>query len=150
MAGAGRLERIWIKTAHRGEMRPVERARLAAGKGLEGNADQGGERQVTLLEQERWNAATAELGVALDPATRRANLLVSGIDLAHSAGRTLALGAARLRIRSETEPCRLMDRFSRGLRRALEPDWRAGASAEVLDDAEIRVGDELFWVDDAG
>src|SRR5687767_5398973 len=108
MAGAGKLERIWIKTARRGAMQPVERARLAAGKGLEGSADQGGKRQLTLLELERWQKATGSLGVALDPATRRANLLVSGIDLARSAGRVLAIGAARVRIRGETDPCRRM------------------------------------------
>ena len=147
MADSGRIERIWIKTAHRGPMNPVERARVAAGKGLEGNADQGGERQITLIELERWRTATAELGIEVDPVTRRANVLVSGIDLARSVGRVLAIGSVRLRIRAETDPCRLMDKVQPGLRRALEPDWRAGASAEALDDGEIRVGDALRWID---
>lgn len=146
MSDAGRLERIWIKLAHRGPMRAVECARLAAGKGLEGSADQGGKRQVTLLERERWQRATARLGAELDPSARRANLLVSGFDLARSTGRVLAIGDLRLRIAGETDPCRVMDAAYRGLRRALEPDWAGGAFAEVLDDGEVRVGDALRWI----
>ncbi len=146
MSDAGRLERIWIKTAHRGAMRPVERARLAGGKGVEGSADQGGERQVTLLERERWQRATAQLGAGLDPSARRANLLVSGLDLARSTGRVVAIGAVRVRIGGETDPCRVMDLAFDGLRRALEPDWGGGAFGEVLDDGEIRVGDALRWI----
>lgn len=147
MPDAGRIEAIWIKTAHRGAMRAVESAVLVAGRGLEGSADRGGPRQVTLLERELWQRATAKLGIELDPAARRANLLVSGLGLARSTGRTLAVGRARLRIAGETDPCRLMDRACSGLRGALEPDWGGGAFAEVLDGAEIHVGDEARWIE---
>ena len=39
----GRLERIWIKRAHRGLMDPTPEAVLEAGKGLIGSANYGGE-----------------------------------------------------------------------------------------------------------
>ncbi len=142
----GRLQAIFVKRMKRGPMDPAERAALVAGRGIVGNANQGGRRQVTILEEELWTAATAELGSTLDPAARRANLLVRGLPLANTRGRVLAIGACRFRILGETRPCERMDEALPGLRRALDPDWRGGAFAEVLSDGEIAVGDEVAWL----
>jgi MOSC domain-containing protein YiiM len=139
------LQAIWIKRFKRGPMDPASRATLVAGRGLQGNMNQGGRRQVTLIERERWAETCAELGVEVPPTARRANLLVSGLSLAHSRQRILRVGAVRLRILGETRPCERMDEAQPGLRRALESDWRGGAFAEALDDGEIAVGDEVEW-----
>ncbi|MBI4602417.1 MAG: MOSC domain-containing protein [Planctomycetes bacterium] len=144
-ATCGRLETIWVKRAHRGPMDRREQALLVAGAGLEGNANQGGKRQVTVIGLERWREAEAELGGDLDPALRRANLLVSGTSLAESAGRVLRVGAARLRVRGETRPCERMDEARPGLRAALRRDWGGGIYAEVLEGGEVRVGDPVTW-----
>lgn len=144
----GRLEAIWIKRMHGGPMDPVERATLRAGLGLAGNADHGGRRQVTLIDRGAWDDITGELADHVDPAARRANLLVSGVSLAGSRGRILRIGGCRLRINGETRPCHHMDEAHDGLRRALATPWRGGAFAEVLDEGEIGIGDPVDWADE--
>jgi MOSC domain-containing protein YiiM len=141
----GRLEAIWIKRARRGPMDPVGVGTLIAGRGLVGNADQGRRRQVTLIERERWEGLMRELGSSISPAARRANLMVSGLQLAHTRDQVLRVGRCRLRIAGETKPCEQMDEALPGLRRAMKADWGGGVFAEVLDDGEIRVGDEVAW-----
>jgi MOSC domain-containing protein YiiM len=144
----GRLRAIYVKRSKGGPMDRHETATLVAGRGIAGNANQGGRRQVVLLAAESWAEATAELGVNLDPATRRGNLLLSGVDLEKTRGRILRLGPARLRIWTECTPCYQMDQAHSGLKLALRPHWRAGACAEVLEGGEIRAGDEAAWEED--
>lgn len=143
----GRVEAIWIKRAHGGPMDAAPRATLRAGQGIVGNADQGRRRQVTLIDRQAWDRVIEELGDYVDPAARRANLLISGLSLVDSRGRTIRIGTCRLRINGETRPCHLMDQARQGLRRALTLPWRGGAYAEVLDDGEIEVGADAEWVD---
>jgi MOSC domain-containing protein YiiM len=145
--GAGRLEAIWLKRMRRGPMDPVDEARLVAGKGLVGNANQGGKRQVTLIEREVWDALMRETGGEAPPSTRRANLMVSDFPLARTRGRVLHVGEVRLRVYGETKPCERMEESVPGLRSAMFPDWRGGAFAEALDDGAIRVGDDVRWDD---
>ena len=142
----GRLEAIWIKRAHGGPMDPVARATLRAGRGIAGNADQGGRRQVTMIDRQAWDAIVEEMQDAVEPSVRRANLIVSGLSLVDSRGRMLRIGDCRLRINGETRPCPLMDKARPGLQRALSPPWRGGVFAEVLDDGEIEVGAAAEWV----
>ena len=141
----GQLEAIWIKPAHRAPMDPVLEARLVANEGIDGNADQGGRRQVTLIEREVWDALRKELGPDVHPSARRANLLVSATPLARSTGDVLQIGECRIRIGGETTPCGRMDETCAGLREALTPDWRAGAFGVVLVGGTIAVGDPVVW-----
>jgi MOSC domain-containing protein YiiM len=145
----GRLRAIYLKRFKGGPMDPRDSATLVAGRGIAGNANQGGRRQVVLLAEEGWAQATAELGVPLDPSTRRGNLLLSGIALEKTRGRILRIGPVRLRIWTECTPCYQMDQACEGLKLALRPHWRAGACAEVLAGGSIQVGDEALWEPDA-
>ncbi len=142
----GKLEAIWIKRAKRGPMDRKAEATLVANRGIVGNADQGRKRQVTIIARERWAALMSETGAQLDPVTRRANLLVSGIDLAESRGQTLQVGTVRIQIYNETRPCERMDEAHPGLQAAMQRDWGGGAFGEVLNDGEIRIGDPVQWV----
>lgn len=145
MAG-GQLEAIWVKRSKRGPMDPATQATLVAGQGIVGNANQGGKRQVTIISGEVFDALRDELGPALDPSMRRANLMVRGITLGKARGRTLAVGGVRILVHGETSPCEVMDENLPGLRAALDPDWRGGVYGEVLDGGEIGVGDPVRWL----
>jgi MOSC domain-containing protein YiiM len=137
----GRLERIWIKRAKGGPMDEVTQARLVANRGLAGNANQGGRRQVTVLSLEAWTAITAGVAGPIDPIERRANLLVSGLDLRGTRAQVLRVGRCRLLIHGETRPCERMDDVAPGLQQGLRQPWAGGVFAAVLDDGEIHAGD---------
>lgn len=145
---AGRLEAIWVKRARRGKMDPAEHVRLVAGRGIVGNANQGGRRQVTIIEREVWDAVMSSTGGDLDPSRRRANLMVSGLPLARTRGQVIRIGSVRLRVLGETKPCERMEEAQPGLKDVMYGDWRGGAFAEVLDDGEIAVGDDVRWEQD--
>jgi MOSC domain-containing protein YiiM len=141
----GKLERIWIKRAHRGPMDPAPVAMLDTGKGLVGSANYGGRRQVTIISAERWAELEALLDASINQSARRANMLVSGIDLVETRDRILRVGACRLLIGGETRPCERMEEAFPGLQEAMRSRWGGGAWAQVEQGGEIRVGDDVLW-----
>jgi MOSC domain-containing protein YiiM len=141
----GRIEALWAKRAHRGPMDSVQEATLVAGQGMQGSVGRSRRRQVTILAREAWAAATEKVGLNPGPVSRRANILVSGVELAHTRGRVLLVGSCRIAIGGELTPCERMDEAAPGLRRALEADWRGGVFGQVLDGGTVRVGDRVAW-----
>src|SRR5262249_16878756 len=137
------LLEIWVKRAHRGKMDSAERATLVAGRGIVGNADQGGTRQVTIMDLRRWHELMDRLSGGLDTSARRANLVVDSLDLFDSRGKTLRIGRTRLRVTGETRPCERMDDALPGLKAAMRERWGGGAFAEVIEDGEVAVGDAV-------
>jgi MOSC domain-containing protein YiiM len=141
----GEVIRLWLKRFKGGPMDRVLFAEAVAGRGLVHNANQGGKRQVTIIDEDRWREAEAELGLAVDPSARRANVMLRGIDLENMRGRELRIGPCVIRIYNETGPCEQMDDAQPGLRQALKPRWRAGAYGEIVQGGVIRVGDGAGW-----
>lgn len=141
----GKLERIWLKRAKGGPMDAVDTALLDVNGGLRGNANRGGKRQVTVISQERWAELMDALGADLSPSARRANVMVSGLNLENSRGRVLRLGTTRLLINGETRPCEQMEAAHAGLQQLMKERWGGGAFAEVVEGGEIRVGDDVQW-----
>jgi MOSC domain-containing protein YiiM len=137
------LHQIWIKRAHRGPMDAAIRATLVAGRGIAGSANQGGKRQITIIDLERWQELMDLLRADLETSARRANLVVDSLDLFDSRGKTLRVGATRLHVLGETRPCERMDEALPGLQAAMRDRWGGGAFAEILEGGEIAVGDRV-------
>jgi MOSC domain-containing protein YiiM len=140
----GEIVSIWIKRAHRGPMDRVTEADLVAGRGVRNSADQSGKRQITIISEESWDHVQQDLGMAVDPSARRANILVRDIDFDDSRGKLLQLGPCVIRVHGETRPCHQMDEAQEGLRNALRPNWRGGVFGEILEGGTIHIGDRVI------
>jgi len=99
-------------------------------------------RQVTLLFREGWESACRDVGAILPWTTRRANLLIEGVAIP-PVGSQVAIGDILLEVTDETEPCQVMERACKGLRKALTPEWRGGVTCKVVKGGTIRVGDRV-------
>ncbi len=138
----GKLLGIVTRERSRAPMKQHSAIEISIDRGLRDDfrgASRG--RNVTVLGREGWEAACAELGRELPWTTRRANLLVEGVDLTQSTGARLRISVVVLEITEECEPCQRMDEQSDGLRAALGPEWRAGVSCRVLTAGQVRIGD---------
>jgi len=143
---AGRIEALWLKRAHRGPMDSVQEAEFVMDQGLAGSVGRSRRRQVTLIEREVWDRQMAALGGDIDPGSRRANVMLSGIALPDTRGRVLRIGVAvRLAIGGETTPCERMEEALPGLQEIMRHDWGGGAFAQVIAGGLVRVGDTVQW-----
>lgn len=144
----GRLLGIAIRARKRAEMQLLDTAQVSLAKGVDDDfRGKPGQRQVTVLARESWEAACSEAQCALLWHSRRANLLVEGLDLTRSQGKVLKIGDARLRITMETDPCERMAELSANLKRALALDWRGGVCCQVITEGSIAVGSLVELLD---
>ena len=147
MQERGEVRALWIKRAKLGPMDPADAVEMVAEKGIVGNANQGGWRQVTVIQEEVFEALDGELEGRADPAMRRANIMVRGVDLRESRGKILRIGECSIHIRGETVPCERMDEALPGLREALKPGWRGGCFGRVRAGGRVRLGDPV-WLEE--
>ena len=140
----GEIAAIWIKRFKRGPMDAVGEAHAVAGRGLVGNANQGGKRQITLIDEARWREVQEEVGKEVAPTARRANVMLRGVELEKTHRKLLRLGECVIRIYGELRPCERMGE----LQEAMKSRWRGGAFGEIIEGGTIRVGDEAEWLNE--
>ena len=139
------LTSIAIKTTARAPMQEQEGAEITIEKGITGDfRGAAGDRQISILSKSAWLQACKTVGTDLPWTTRRANLLVEGIEFSEAdVGKTVRIGNVSLKVTQETNPCSLMDELHQGLKSALTPDWLGGVCCSVITPGKIRVGDNV-------
>jgi MOSC domain-containing protein YiiM len=143
------LAGISIRPVKNSPMQTMQEIMVTRVAGLDGDARRKpGKRQVTVMSLNQWQIACTELGAKLPWTARRANLLIEGLTFNSSmVGKQLVINSMRLLITGETDPCHKMDAQFKGLKQALNPDWRGGVCCTVLSDGRITLGDELRLID---
>jgi hypothetical protein len=143
----GRLEAILIAPAAGEPAEAAGAARAVAGRGLEGDRHTRGAgtfpsgvpgSALTLIEAEVCESFAPSLG----PDEHRRNLVTRGIELNSLVGNEFMVGSVRCRGMRLCEPCTVVQRYApRPVLRQLV--HRGGLRADILDDGEIRVGDQI-------
>jgi MOSC domain-containing protein YiiM len=143
MSTQGILQGIAVREASRAPMKEQQQVEVTVMHGIVTDYRGTGMRQVTLLDAGQWRQVIAELGLDLPWHTRRANLLIDGIDLRAAVGQRIQIGECRFAIGGETTPCQRMDEIQSGLRHTLTPEMRGGVWGKVLHGGQLRVGDSV-------
>lgn len=141
-AGAGApMETVWRVAAHAGG--GLEGDRYHAGSGT--FSDQPGSgRGLTLVAAESIEQANKEHpGLEMTPALTRRNVTVRGVDLDALIGREFRIGSLRCLGVRRAEPCAHLEGLV-GRPVLTELAHRAGLRADILEDGEIAVGDEVI------
>lgn len=115
----GALLHIHIAAAASAPMQALDRARLVADVGVEGDryasrtgtysANHHIDRQVTLIEAETLEALARDHGIELAPAEHRRNLTTRGVPLNHLVGRYFRVGQCVLYGGRLNVPCRYLE-----------------------------------------
>jgi MOSC domain-containing protein YiiM len=124
-------------------MQELQKVDVTVDQGIIDDYRGSGLRQVTFLSTQQWQETLQELGVDLPWHTRRANLLIEGIDLPDVVGQQLQIGDCLFTIYGETEPCQRMEEIQPGLQQALKPDLRAGVWGKVVRGGSLRLGQQV-------
>jgi MOSC domain-containing protein YiiM len=143
----GRLEEIWVASAAGVPLQRREVVPAIAGGGLEGDRHTLGTgtfpsglpgSALTLIEAE----VCETFAPALRADEHRRNLVTRGVDLNSLVGSRFTIGSLHCRGMRLCEPCTVIDGYaSRPVLRALV--HRGGLRADILADAEIKVGDAI-------
>ena len=142
----GSIVGIATRDKERGEMVVYAASRVTLSKGIgdDHHGAQKGDRQVTVMTKESWDAVCKDLGRQLYWSMRRANLLIEGIDLKDTTGMLLKVDDFFLEITGECKPGGRMDEEFVGLKDALTPDWRGGVTCKVLTEGGVQEGDTVL------
>lgn len=144
----GRVEGICVRPARLVAPHIMSAVEAETDRGLSGDRyrQNGGGRQVTLIQAEHLEAIRSFLGLAkIDFSVTRRNLLVSGINLLALKGLRFKVGEALLEYSGECHPCsRMEEALGVGGYNAMR--GHGGITARVISSGFIRTGDEVMAV----
>lgn len=134
---SGRIQNLYLKTAHKQPMKSVDKAQAEDGMGLVGDVSFGrSKRQVLLIEKETLDEFGLTSGVV------RENVTVTGVSLSGlQAGSLIKLGDAVLEVTGDCHPCRFLEDIRPGLQNDMR--GRRGILGRILEGGMIRVGDSV-------
>lgn len=150
----GKVERIYIAENKRDSATPVEKAVLAASKGIVGDryysrsielSESGGAptiKNISLIAREELDTFLANNNAEIDYGDFRRNIITSGVDLNSLLGKQFLLGSVLCRGTELCEPCAFL---AATVHRAVLPELlnKGGVRATVLSDGEIEAGSEI-------
>lgn len=147
---AGRVEWIGLRPARDVAMREVDAADAVDGRGLRGDryASASGKRGITLIQAEHLPAIAALSGHgAVDAATLRRNVVVSGIPLIALKDRRFRIGDVVLEGTGPCDPCSRMEAaLGAGGYNAMR--GHGGICARIVRGGTLRLGDAVAAVED--
>jgi MOSC domain-containing protein YiiM len=123
--------------------------RAVAGRGLEGDryfltnqADHDPKDEITMIDAESLRLARSEHGVDLDAGQHRRNLVIDGIELPETVGRTIKVGDAQVEVLANNPPCKYLQNLTgQPVLRVLRHD--GGVRGRIAVDGTIRLGDSI-------
>ncbi|MGD2050393.1 MAG: MOSC domain-containing protein [Chloroflexota bacterium] len=134
---SGRVQNLYLKTAHKQPMKAVDEAQAEDGMGLVGDVSFGrSKRQVLLIEKETLDEFGLTSGIV------RENVTVTGVALSGlPTGTLIKLGDAVLEVTGDCHPCRFLEDIRPGLQNDMR--GRRGILGRILEGGTIRVGDSV-------
>ena len=151
---AGKLVGICITPEGGAAMQPVDQAEAVVGKGLAGDryascngSFQTGdvvapEQELTLIEAEALEGASAEYDLQIVHADTRRNLLTRGVALNHLVGCEFRVGQVLLQGIELCEPCSHLEKLTcEGIRESLV--HRGGLRARILEGGTLSLNDPI-------
>jgi MOSC domain-containing protein YiiM len=146
----GRLAGIARRDKKRTAMQLLQQAEISTQTGVALDfRGKHGDRQVTVISADVWRQVCIELGTEIPWTTRRANLLVEGLELPRQPRGEIRIGDVLLEVTGETDPCSRMEEQCAGLKAVLQADWRGGVTCRVVRGGHVSVGDAVTLADSA-
>ena len=136
---------IHIAGERNGPAQALSSAEVVTDYGLQGDwrSHSGNSRQLTLIEEEGLLATGRELRSAVPDGASRRQVVVRGLTLNATVGKTLLLGPVVVAVTALCHPCENMERtIGPGAQLAMAN--RGGVSARVLQGGTLRPGDKIF------